>query len=212
VAGPRALRIDPRRPPGPGVLDAAVEVLAGGGVVAYPTDTLYGLAVDAAQPAAVERLFQVKGRDAGVAIPLIAADLAQAEAAGVLTARERRLAAAFWPGPLSLVVPAQAAIAAGVRAADGTVAIRVPGHEVARALASVLGRAITATSANRSGAPAALDAASAAAALGDRIDLIVDAGASPGGPPSTIVQAGPGTPRLVRAGAIAWDRVLEFLV
>lgn len=189
----------------------AVEVLRRGGIVAYPTDTLYGLAVDPRRDDAVERLFAAKGRPASLAIPLIAADTAQARAWGDFGAEALRLAEAFWPGPLSLVVPARPGLSARVPAADGTIALRVPAHAVGRDLAAGIGCPITATSANRSGEPPTSLPAEVAAAIGDRIDLLIDAGPSPGGLPSTIVACTPSGARLIRAGAIAWERVLTFL-
>ncbi len=195
----------------PSAIAAAVDVLRRGGIVAYPTDTLYGLAADPASDGAMDRLFDAKGRDRTQAIPLIAASLDQARAAGEFAADDLRLAAAFWPGPLALVVVARPALSRAVVAGDGTVAIRVPAHPLARALAAAFGTCITATSANRSGEPATGSAAAVAASLGDRIDLILDAGDAPGGPPSTIVDLRGGAPQLVRAGAIEWDRVLESL-
>ena len=111
---------------------AAVEVLRAGGVVAFPTDTLYGLAVDPRRPDAVGRLFALKGRDAGAAVPLVAASLEQAVLAADFTASERRAAAAFWPGPLSIVAPANASIAREALGGQTTVAIRVPAHDIAR--------------------------------------------------------------------------------
>lgn len=192
-------------------LEAAVDVLRRGGVVAYPTDTLYGLAVDPTSAAAVGRLFAVKARDGAQAIPLIAANLAQARAAGELTPRDLQVASVFWPGPLALVVPARASVARGVTAADGTVAIRVPAHALARELAARFGGCLTATSANLSGSAPTAAADTVARSLADRIDLLLDAGDAPGGAPSTIVALGNASPRLVRAGAIAWERVLESL-
>jgi L-threonylcarbamoyladenylate synthase len=189
----------------------AVGVLRRGGVVAYPTDTLYGLAVDPASAAALDRLFQVKKRERGRAVPLIAATVEQACAAAHLTEGDLRLARAFWPGPLALVVRARAALSRHAIAADGTVAVRVPDHPIARGLAASFGACITATSANLSGAPPTASAAEVAASLGTRIDLLLDGGDAPGGPPSTMVALGRGGPRLVRAGAIAWERVLKSL-
>ncbi|MBI2222074.1 MAG: Sua5/YciO/YrdC/YwlC family protein, partial [Acidobacteria bacterium] len=122
-----------------------------------------------------------------------------------------RLAAQFWPGPLTLVAAAAAELAGGVAAADGTVAVRVPDHAVARALARGFGFPVTATGANRSGEPPASRAGEVRAALGDAVAVLIDAGEAPGGPPSTIVDVTQQLPRLVRAGAVAWDRVLESL-
>ncbi|MEO8078242.1 MAG: L-threonylcarbamoyladenylate synthase, partial [Acidobacteriota bacterium] len=152
----------------------------------------------------------LKGRRADAALPLVAASTAAARAAGQFGSSEMRLAAAFWPGPLSIVVPALAIVSRAARAADGSVAIRVPAHAVARALASALGFAITATSANASGSAPAESADDVAQHLGG-VDLLLDAGPAPGGLPSTMVSLAGGAPVLVRAGAIAWERVLKSL-
>jgi L-threonylcarbamoyladenylate synthase len=189
----------------------AVAVLRDGGVVAYPTDTLYGLAVDPRSAAAVAKLFSVKQRIVGQAIPLIAANEHQAELVGTFTPVARRLVRIFWPGPLSIVVAATERVCAEVRAADGSVAVRVPDSEGARALAEAFGFCITATSANLSGEPPTPLAAVVRATLAERVDYILDAGDAPGGKPSTIVDARADTPRLVRAGVVPWERVLESL-
>ena len=202
-------RLDPLAPDPAGIA-AAVAVLRRGGVVAYPTDTLYGLAVDPRNDAAVERLFAVKGRDASSAIPLIAADAAMAEgvAAGGFGPVERRLASAFWPGPLTIVVPAAGGLAAAL-SPRGTLGVRVPSHLVARSLSAALGACITATSANLTGRPPAVTADEVAATLGDLVDFFIDAGPAPGGAPSTVVEVVEGRPLLHRVGAVAWNRVLE---
>jgi L-threonylcarbamoyladenylate synthase len=146
-----------------------------------------------------------------MAIPLVAADRDQAMAAGAFGPLELRLADAFWPGPLSIVVPAAPVIAPAVLGEGGTVALRVPAHPTARALAAGLGFALTATSANRSGQSPTGRPSEVAATIGDVIDLLLDDGVLAGGAPSTIVALGPDGPRLVRDGAIAWDRVLRSL-
>lgn len=203
--------ISPDDPEADLVADAAT-VLARGGLVAYPTDTLYGLGADPRNADAVARVYVAKGRGTGAALPLIAADLGQVESgAGACTAATRRLASRFWPGPLALVVDASPRLAAAVHGGSGTVAVRVPGHAVARALARALGSPVTATSANRSGHPAPADAAGVLAALGEDVDLVLDAGATRGGQPSTIVDARGERPRLVREGAIPFAHVLEAL-
>jgi L-threonylcarbamoyladenylate synthase len=194
-----------------GTVAEAVAVLRGGGVVAYPTDTLYGLAVDPRRDDAVRKLFAVKGRDLTAAIPLIAGTLADAEAVAVFGEVERRLAQAFWPGPLSIVAPVRAGISRLVLAGGHTVAVRVPGHTVAAGLAAAFGFCITSTSANRSGEPATADPADVVRLLGGHIDFLLDDGMAPGGPSSTIVEVRDGVPRLVRAGAVAWDRVLRSI-
>lgn len=186
-------------------------MLRDGGIVAYPTDTLYGLAVDPRSHAAVRRLFEVKGRAAGHAVPLIAADLPQAELAAVFDERARRLAEAFWPGPLSLVLTARPGLVADLLADDGSVAVRVPASDVSRALASGLGFCITATSANPTGQPPPSSPAVVDRILGTRVDLVLDFGESPGGAPSTIADLRGPVPRLVRSGAVAWERVLRSI-
>ncbi len=177
-------------------------------VVAYPTDTLYGLAVDPRNAAAVARLYELKGRVESAALTLIAADTGQARTAGQMTVAAERLAARWWPGPLTIVVPAQASLARAALAGGSTVGIRVPDHRVAIALARAAGFCITATSANRSGAAAATTAEAVLEAL-PGIDGIVDAGACRGGAPSTIVNAADRDVTLIRAGAVPWERVLE---
>ena len=205
----RRLLTDPGQPDAAAIAEA-VEVLRRGGVVAYPTDTLYGLAVDPANETAVERLFDLKGRDAAAAIALIATDAAQAARAGRFGPIERRLGGAFWPGPLTIVVPAADTLSRRL-APRGTLGVRVPAHAVARTLAEQFGECITATSANRSGAAAPASAAEVARAFSDGVDLLLDAGPAPGGAPSTVVEVVDARLTLHRAGAIAWDRVLEFL-
>lgn len=191
------------------VIAAAVEILRAGGVVAYATDTLYGLAVDPRLDRGVARLFEVKGRAEQAAIPLIAATLQQAQTAGELGETELRLAREFWPGPLTVVVPARPGLSPRVLAGGRTIAIRVPDHPVARAVARELGWPVTSTSANRSGEPAPASASALHPDIAARIDAVIDSGPSPGGPPSTIVTMTAEGLQLVRAGAVAWDRVLR---
>ena len=178
--------------------------------MAYPTDTFYGLAVDPRNADAVGRLFLVKGRDADKASPLIASSLAQAVEAVAFTDMARRLAERFWPGPLSLLLQATDAVSRNALGGGDTAAIRVPADEIARGLAEAVGYCITATSANLSGHPPAATPALIDEEVRARVDLIIP-GTSPGGVPSTIVDVTGDLPRLVRAGAIAWDRVLESL-
>jgi L-threonylcarbamoyladenylate synthase len=189
----------------------AADMVREGGVVGYPTDTLYGLAVDPRHEGAVQRLFALKGRDAASAIPLIAASLDQARDVAEVSSADQRLAESFWPGPLTLVMPAKPGLAPSLLGKGFTIGVRVPAHLVAVSLAVDLGFAITSTSANRSGQPAATTAEEVATALDDAIDLVLDDGPSPGGAPSTIVEVTHGRARLIRAGAVPWERVLESL-
>ena len=207
---PIRLSVDPGVPD-EAVIETAVRVLVAGELVAYPTDTLYGLGIDPTQPDAVERLFQAKGRPRELAVPLIAADTEQVEQhAGSLTPLAHRLAEQFWPGPMTLVVTAVPSLSRRLLAGGDTVAVRVPDHLVARALARRLGRPLTATSANRSGESAPSTAAATVAGLGSLVSLVVDAGPTPGAEPSTIVDVRTDTPVLLRSGIIPWDRVVTL--
>ena len=205
----RVLRVDPQNP-APATVREAAEALARGAIVAFPTDTLYGLAVDPRNDRAVDRVYAVKGRAFDHPLPLIAADEDQAATqAGELSELARALATEFWPGPLTLIVAAHPTLCARVHARTGQVAVRVPAHATARALARAAGHPITATSANISGGTPASTGEEVMAALDNSIDLLLDAGPTPGGLPSTIVDATGTTPRLVRAGVVPWDRVLR---
>jgi L-threonylcarbamoyladenylate synthase len=216
VSGSRLLRVDAASTAEAlaAALAEAAETIRRGAIVATPTETFYGLAVDPARADAVAAIFRAKGRAAAEALPLIAADVAAArQLAAAWSPEAERLAAAFWPGPLTLVVPVRAgAVAPGVTAGGTTVGVRVSGHAVARALAATApAGVITATSANRSGSPALATAGAVADALGTAIAVVIDAGATPGGLASTIVALGEGPPRLIREGPIAFARVLESL-
>ncbi|HXT69901.1 MAG TPA: L-threonylcarbamoyladenylate synthase [Vicinamibacterales bacterium] len=191
-------------------LEPAVAWLRAGKVVALPTDTLYGLAVDPASEVAVKTLFQIKGRETSAALPLIAGSRAQVDAWCGLGAAARRLADAFWPGPLSIVCDAPKSVVPAVHAGRRTIAIRVPAHPLARGLAEAFGMPLTSTSANRSGQPPAQRVAELAAIDDERV-LVIDGGDTAGGAPSTIVDVRATPPTLIRAGAIEWDRVLHSL-
>jgi L-threonylcarbamoyladenylate synthase len=203
------LQVDPLDPD-PAVIREAADMIREGLVVAYPTDTLYGLAVDPREADAVRRLYELKGRAEGSALTLIAADAAHARAAGDLTAPAERLAARWWPGPLTIVVRARPILARESLGGGRTVGLRIPDHAVAIALARDAGFCVTATSANRSGATAASTAGAVAAAL-PNVDAILDAGPSRGGAPSTIVDASARDVVLIRQGAVPWERVLKSL-
>ena len=207
----RRVSVDPGAPQRDAIQEAATWI-RNGGVVAIPTDTLYGLACDPFRADAVSRLFAVKGRAAGQALPLIAADAAQvAVHLGAVPPLGARLAQRFWPGPLTLIIVAPASLVRDVTGDTGTVGVRVPADTVARAIAAACGRPITATSANVSGQPATSDPDDIERTLGDRIDLLIDTGPTRGGAPSTIVDVTSAEPRLVREGAIPWDEIHTWL-
>jgi L-threonylcarbamoyladenylate synthase len=194
-----------------GVLEArireAAAALRRGGLVAYPTETFYGLGVLATDAAAVARLARAKGRPDGKPLPLLAADVAAVETVAVLDGAAHRVAARLWPGPLTLVLPARPGLPEAVTAGTGTVGIRVPGSAVARALAREAGGPIVSTSANPSGGPPPRRVGELDPALRARVDLVLDGGETPGGLASTVVAVGGGTIRLVRVGPVPLEAV-----
>ena len=190
--------------PSPAVIDRAARLIREGGLVGLPTDTVYGLAADATCDAAVARVFQAKGRPPDKPLIALVPTLAMAEACADFPAPALALARAFWPGPLTLVLPRAAGSPLSPlvhRGAPG-VSLRIPGNATARALASAAGRPLTAPSANPSGAPSPLTAAEVAAGLGARVALVIDGGRASGMLASTLVDLTGQTPRLLRAGAV----------
>jgi len=190
----------------PEKIERAARALRDGLLVAFPTETVYGLGADATNAEAITRVFAAKGRPASN--PLIV-HVTDAEAAGRVAEmddRARRLAARFWPGPLTLVLRrrAESRIVPAVSAGLDTIAVRVPSHPLARALLAATGRPVAAPSANPSGRLSPTTAAHVDDALGDRVAHILDAGRCPVGVESTVVDlAGPGPARLLRPGGIA---------
>ena len=192
-------------------IDIAARALREGGLVIFPTDTFYGLAADPRNTAAVERLFKVKRRSKELALPLIAADTAQVRLVGTLTPLGRELAEHFWPGPLTLIVEATSSVDPLVLGCGKSVAVRVPNHAVACALAGAFGYPLTATSANYSGNLAATAANEVVDSFKLEVDVLLDAGRTPGGMASTIVDVRGTEPILVRPGSVPWGRVLQSL-
>ena len=191
-------------------IQTAVRVLKEGGVVAFPTETFYGLAVDPRNEQAVERVFRLKGRQSGMAIPLIASDSDQAETAGgQFTILAKTVADKFWPGPVALVVDAVPGLAPALLGRDGTVAVRVSSNTVASALTRAFEYTITATSANLSSCVAATTAEEVLSVFGAELGLILDGGVTTGGLASTIVDARGEEISLVREGVVSWNRVLR---
>jgi L-threonylcarbamoyladenylate synthase len=204
------LTVDGRNPDR-ATLERAAGVIRSGGIVAVPTDTLYGLAADPFSAEAVARVFAAKNRLPRHPLPLIASDLSQVCARlGPLSDLASRLADRYWPGPLTLLVLAPAGLASAVAGGTGRVGVRVPAHAVARGLCRASDRPLTATSANISGEQAPYDPDEAAKL--ERIEVLLDAGPTPGGPPSTIVDAIGDRPHLVRAGAIPWEEIQAWLL
>ena len=192
-------------------LARAAQLIAEGQPVAMPTETVYGLAADATNGAAVARIYAAKGRPSFNPLIVHVATQAAAERIGVFDAAARALAAAHWPGPLTLVVPlrADAGIAALVTAGLSTIALRVPAHPAMQALLAATDKPLAAPSANASGKISATRAEHVLASLGDRIALIVDGGPCERGIESTIVAATGGRLRLLRRGPIEVEAIEE---
>src|SRR6266849_1417119 len=192
---------------------AAARVLAEGGLVAFPTETVYGLGADATNGAAVARLYAAKGRPRFNPLIVHVLDLAAAHRLAQFDDAATRLAAAFWPGPLSLVLPKapHCPVADLATAGLDTVAVRMPDHPVARALIEALGRPVVAPSANRSGHVSPTSAGHVAADLGGRIGLIVDGGPTSVGVESTIVACLSGRATLLRPGGVPREAIEKVL-
>ncbi len=190
-----------------GPLDAVFarcrDVVRSRGVIAYPTDTFYGLGADPRDPEAVKKVFDIKGRKAGQPILLLLHDRSEVTAwASVVTPSAERLMDRFWPGPLTLVFPAAAHVLPELTGGSGTIGLRVPGNELTRELLRRLGTALTGTSANRSGGRDPRTADDVMHEVGDRVDLVLDGGATAGDRPSTIVDVTVEPPRIIRQGII----------
>ncbi|WP_448576354.1 L-threonylcarbamoyladenylate synthase [Thermomicrobium sp.] len=172
----------------PGSIEIAAQVLREGGLVVFPTDTVYGVGAAVDRPDAVARLYVAKGRPLEKPIPVLIADLDQLERlACEVTPEARLLAQRFWPGALTIVVPAQPWLPKEIVRETGAVGLRMPDHPVALAIIRAAGGAVATTSANRSGEREACTVNEAIAALGDVVDLYIDGGRTPGGIPSTVV-------------------------
>ena len=188
----------------PDALRQAQSALAAGNLVVAPTDTVYGILVDPQQPAAVERVFQVKGRDASKPLQIfLAAPELLSDVAVEVPEVGQRVAARFLPGGLTLVLKRRTSVPAYVVAGGDTVGVRVPDHPVILALLRAFGRPLAATSANRSGQPSPVTAQEAAAQVGGEAALVLDGGSCPVGRESTVLDCSGPRPRLLRQGAIS---------
>jgi L-threonylcarbamoyladenylate synthase len=194
------------------VLKEAARCLQNGGLVAFPTDTLYGLAAVASQERAVERLLEAKERPRDRPLPILVASAVDVDGVATeVSPAARRLMEAFWPGGLTLVLRRHPRFHSLALAAGDTVAVRVPAHPVALELLRRVGEPLTGTSANLSGRPGPRTAGDVRHQLGDRVDLIVDGGPCPGGVESTVVDCTVDPPRVLREGAVSAERVAAVL-
>lgn len=194
------------------VIGEVAAILLGNGLMAYPTETFYGLGAAALSAGAVARIYRLKGRDPAKPLPVIAADLDMVgEIAGPLPPVFWTLAEEFWPGPLTLVLKASAAVPAFLAGPGGSIAVRIPPVSWVRRLAYELSQPLTATSANLSGQGEMTDPAGVASVFEGKIELIVDGGATPGGAPSTLLDLTTPEPVILRIGAIPADKIRAVL-
>lgn len=194
--------VDAANPEGEALARAAT-ILREGGLVAFPTETFYGLGASANDDAAVRRVFDVKGRDESKPLLVLVDSIAMAESlAAEVTEQARELMASHWPGALTLVLRARAGLPRALTAGTGTIGVRLSAHPIARGLVSALGGPLTAPSANLQGGAPPTTAGGVLRALDGAIDLVLDGGATAGGPPSTVVDVTMDAPRVLRQGAV----------
>jgi len=200
-------------PPTPPVIAHAAKLLRAGRLVAFPTETVYGLGGDATCEHAVAEIFAAKGRPRFNPLIVHVPGLAEAHALAVFDDRARRVAATFWPGPLTLILPRRGDSGLSLLANAGldTVALRAPAHAAAQALLRATGRPIAAPSANRSGRVSPTEAAHVVEELGDRVALVIDGGRSPVGLESTVLDLSGEAPALLRPGGVTLEELTEFL-
>jgi L-threonylcarbamoyladenylate synthase len=193
--------------------DEALRILANGGLVVFPTDTVYGVGAAVDRPDAVARLFLAKGRPLERAIPvLVSGEDAIERLSSAIHDHTRLLVREFWPGPLTIVLPAAKWLPVEIVRDTGCVGVRMPDHPVALTLIERSGGAIATTSANQSGEPETDCAADALDQLDGRVDLVVDGGRAPGGVPSTVVKIDDdGSWRILRHGAVSSDMIEQAL-
>jgi L-threonylcarbamoyladenylate synthase len=192
-------------------IEKGIAILRRGGLVAFPTDTVYGLGASMTLPQAVARIYAVKSRPQSMALPLLVASTAQVSAvAQQVPSVAWRLIERFWPGALTIVLHRSEAVPLIVTGGEATVAVRIPAHPIPIALIEGLGTPIIGTSANLSGHPSPLTAEEVHSQLGNKVDLIIDGGRCPG-QESTIVDVTGGTPVIRRAGAISREEIEQVV-
>ena len=192
-------------------IEEAARLVRAGGLIIYPTDTVYGLGCDPLNTRAVERAFRAKGRGFDKPMPVLASGLEQAMRIAEFSPQALRLAEVFWPGPLTLVLPRRPVLPDAVSCGRPSVGVRVPGHDFALRLIEACGGLLIGTSANRSGHPPPRTAQEAISKLGDVVDLVIDGGPAPLGIPSTVVDLTGPEPVVLREGAISSEHLLAIL-
>src|SRR5262245_10848507 len=197
----RVIPVDPVAP-SRATLRAAADTLRAGGVVALPTETFYGLAAAVFDAPAVKRIFELKGRPESKPLLVLVDSVAMAETVASVTPTARDLMARYWPGALTLVLPAVTAVPSVVTAGTGTLGVRLSPHPIARGLVELLGAPVTAPSANPNGLAPSTSASGVLTYFPEGVDLVLDGGPTPGGEPSTVLDLTAEPPRIVRQGAV----------
>jgi L-threonylcarbamoyladenylate synthase len=207
---PLILKVDKDSSRSDEVMRRAAQVILSGGVLAFPTETFYGLAALATDREAVERVYLLKRRAVDKSLSILIADLVELQNwVEVIPPEAHHLMARFWPGPLTLVFTAAKHLPTNLTAGSGKVGVRISPHPIAHTLVRAVGVPITATSANRSGAPSCRSSAEVLAQLGSDLEAVLDAGLTPGGKVSTIADVTTRPPRILRVGAITAQEVLS---
>jgi len=191
-------------------INLAVEILKDGGIVAYPTDTVYGLGANSANEQAIEKIYRVKKRTHDLPLPLLLADISDLlKVASVVPDIAWQLAEHFLPGGLTLVLKKSPWVPSAVTAGGDTIAVRVPNHHIPTAIIRGLGVPLVGTSANISGKPSPVTADEVYEQLGDKIDLIIDGGMCPGGIESTVMDVSGEIPAIIREGAVSREEIVK---
>lgn len=205
----KVIDIDPVRPD-ESILQEAADIIRNGGLVAFPTETVYGIGADGTNPAAIRRIYEAKGRPESKPILVLVSDRQDLDGlVRCIPSRVHALMDVCWPGPLTLVLPALEHVPRELLGQGTTIGVRHSGAAIAGALCRAVGGPVTAPSANRSGEKEPLTAEDVAVQLGDGVDLILDGGRSPSDRPSTVVDVTTGTPRLIREGGTPFGRVTD---
>jgi L-threonylcarbamoyladenylate synthase len=194
-----------------GAFEQILSFLRAGGVIGFPTDTAYGLGADPFNEAAVRRIFEIKGRPEGKPILLLVDSIEMAARVCNLSQRARKVAERFWPGPLTMILPARPEVPSIVTAGTGNIGVRWPAADFAQRLVSSLGHPITATSANRSGIPSSVTAVEVCEQFGDSLELIIDGGKLPARGGSTLLDLTQIPARILREGPIGEFELSEVM-
>jgi len=210
MARPRVIRVDPQRPD-PAAVEEAARVVKEGGLVVYPTDTVYGLGADPFSREAVLRVYRAKERPLGKPLPVLVSGPEAAARLARVTPEARRLMDRFWPGALTIVLEALPGLPVELHGGTGKIGVRMPAHPVALELIRASGGALVGTSANLHSQPSPRTAEEALEQLDGRVDIVLDAGPAPGGKPSTVVDLTTQPPRILRRGPVEREEIEEAL-